>query len=77
MKLLALPLPAAVVTATLTLPYLALAGTLQTICVALQERYLVHFTAPNLTALSVPFAPKSVPVMVTVGRRACRRRERA
>ena len=64
-KFLALLVPAPVFTVTFTLPYLALAGTVHLICVALQETYLVTVLAPNLTELVPRTAPKPVPVMVT------------
>jgi len=48
-KLLALLLPAAVVTVTLSLPNLAFAGTLHLIFVSLQGLYVAHFVAPNFT----------------------------
>ena len=41
--------PAEVTTFTLTLPKSVLAGTLHLMRVALQERYLAHFAAPNFT----------------------------
>ena len=75
-KLMALLVPAAVVTVTCTAPYLAFAGTLHLICVALQETYVVQVLLPNLTELVLIAvrAPKPVPVMVTVAPRSSRRR---
>ena len=69
MKLLALLTPPAVVTMTLTVPYLALAGTLHLMRVSLQERYVAHLVAPYFTELAPRAAPKPVPVMVTVAPR--------
>lgn len=65
MKPLALLLPTAVVTVTLTVPYLAFAGTLHLMRVLLQERYLEHFLAPNFTKPQPRVVPKLVPVIVT------------
>ena len=52
--------PAAVTTATSSLPNLALAGTLHLIRVGLQEMYLAHFTVPILTQ----FVPRDLPKLL-------------
>src|SRR5450759_1104321 len=55
-----------VVTLTLTLPYLAFAGTLHLIRVLLQETYLAHFLTPNFTKLVPRLAPNPLPLITTV-----------
>ena len=64
-KLMALLLPAVVVTVTLTVPYLAFVGTLHLICLALHKTYVVHVLLPNFTELVPCAAPKFLPLMVT------------
>ena len=48
-NILALLVPPAVFTVTLTLPNFALAGTRRSMRVLLHEKYFVTFVAPNLT----------------------------
>ena len=48
-NVLALLVPPAVLTVTLTLPNFALAGTRHLMRVLLHEKYFVTFVAPNLT----------------------------
>lgn len=65
-KALALLVPPAVVTLTLSRPRVAFAGTLHLMRVLVQETYATHFAAPNLTKLVPRLAQKPVPVIVTI-----------
>ena len=65
-NVLALLVPPAVVTVTLSLPNLAVAGTRHLIRVALQETYFPTFVEPSFTQLVPRAAPNPLPVSVIV-----------
>ncbi len=70
MKVRAALAPIEVVTVTLTLPSLALAGTFTTIFLGLQETYCLTFAEPNATTLLRPrSSPNHLPLSVTVAPR--------
>ena len=54
---------------TFSLPYLALAGTLQRTREALHDRYAVHLTEPNFTQALPRVLPKYLPLSVTTAPR--------
>ena len=68
-KLRAALSPAAVVTATLTVPTLAVLGTLHLISESLQEMYSLHVLLPDFTVAAPCVAPHHLPMTLTRARR--------